>query len=269
MKTRIDNLRQAQRLGVARALAVADPEPFEICGRNAISIARINMRAGTVLLNDPRDAPLVLKNLGALIKTREIKFDPDEPRDEQGKWTDGGGDGGDGSTGGAEKNPKIRDAFENYDNVGYEKVNEELRSGKLKGEAKETVETMDQAFAKASLAKDATAYRYFGPKTYAKLSKLEAGAVFQDKGFVSTATSLKGAQDFAKWHATAVLGKPRLAEQEQGKIVTINVPKGSKAVSMTDFVDEAKNGEKELLLNRGTQFRVVSKSDKGITVEVV
>src|SRR5215831_13714064 len=128
MKNRIDNLRQAQRLGVARAVAVADPEPFEIAGRNAMSIARINIRAGTILLNDPRDAHLVLKNLGALIKTREADwigkaFNPDEPRDEAGKWTDGGGDaGGDSSASGAEKNQKIRDAFEEYDNVGYEKI---------------------------------------------------------------------------------------------------------------------------------------------------
>jgi len=67
---KIESLRRAQQLGVTRALAVADPEPFEICGRNAMSIARVNVRSGTILLNDPRDAALVLKNFNALVRSR-------------------------------------------------------------------------------------------------------------------------------------------------------------------------------------------------------
>jgi predicted ABC-type ATPase len=54
-----------------------------------------------------------------------VRFDPDEPRDEDGKWTDGGGGGGDGSGGGGKKpasepkpavpahaNPKVREIID-------------------------------------------------------------------------------------------------------------------------------------------------------------
>ena len=81
---------RARRLGLQRAVRFGAAELFEVGGRNASAIATIDWREQKITFADQRYAGLVLRNLSLL-----VKYDPSEPRDEQGRWTDaGGGEGG-------------------------------------------------------------------------------------------------------------------------------------------------------------------------------
>jgi hypothetical protein len=80
---------RARRLGLQRAVRFGAAEPFEVAGRNASAIATIDWREQKITFADQSCAGLVLRNLHQL-----IKYDPSEPRDEQGRWTDAGGAAG-------------------------------------------------------------------------------------------------------------------------------------------------------------------------------
>jgi hypothetical protein len=93
---------RARRLGLQRAVRFGGTELFEVAGRNASAIATIDWREQKMTFADQSCAGLVLRNLSML-----VKFDPSEPRDEQGRWTDGGGEGG-GSSAAGDKESGVR-----------------------------------------------------------------------------------------------------------------------------------------------------------------
>jgi hypothetical protein len=142
-----------------------------------------------------------------------------------------------------------------YKVSGYIKINKLLRqTGEYPEEIKKEIETkikkIDSAMQKASTSSEVTAYRVV---SNSHTKNLNEGDIFEDKGFVSTSVDkriLKAAFD------------------ESMSSITIFVPKGTKALPLKGS-SFSHSEESELLLNRGTKFKVLKKSGNDIEVEVV
>jgi hypothetical protein len=211
----------------------------------------------------PEQIKSALGNTGAFDpKNPSItKYDPDQPRDEAGRWTDTGvmdvleqvgPDPGD-------QREKAREflsdnygdytanlpaaqgiALGNYTGIGYRVINEYLRSGLGSEETlsytKEHVAALDKAIEGAPPLKESLAvYRGMG----GPLAKaVAAGDEFVDNGFTSTSLSSSKAADFAF---------------TPGEVVArIIVPAGYKGLGT------GAGTENEFILARGTKFRVLS-----------
>jgi len=209
------------------------------------------------------------------------KGDPDQPRDDGGKWTAGGG----GSGGGgkilsdddlASLEPRWKEGF--FDNAArkgpidalarwmgpeYLNINAALRGGKerdwTEGPEQTTIRRLDKVFEKGGhdLPSDTTVFR--GVDGDANL-KLSIGAEFTDRGFVSTGNNEITASAFA----------------DGGHLMQITLPKGTRVIAPSvpvgqGYRDEGDpaNAESGLLLQRGTRFRVTGKSGDKWLVEVV
>ena len=115
----------------------------------------------------------------------------------------------------------------------------------------DTVKRMDKAFENASLEKQTTTYRMVNNDAWAKIAAgAKPGAIIEDNGFVSTATN-----------------KESITGSGLSHTMTITVPAGYKAIALDGLVENRTNNE--LLLNRGTKFKVVSINKNNVTVEVV
>jgi ADP-ribosyltransferase exoenzyme len=88
---------------------------------------------------------------------------------------------------------------------------------------------------------DRTVVTYRGVTALETFSGLKAGDVFVDKAFVSTTISQKVVGDF---------------DSKVGYLFRITSPKGTKIAA----VQTVRPGEQEMLLARGSQFRVDSRS---------
>jgi len=161
-----------------------------------------------------------------------------------------------------ELTPEQTQAIKEYTGSMYLTVNPLLRAGKpvAKADMKE-MKLIDQAFDKAKTTEPIEVYRGVGGARYANL---KPGDSFKDEGFVSTSTDKDTADVFTRGDDQAIM--------------QIQVPKGSKAISVDAFSVFKKGGaavrsENEILLNRGGHYKVVSvKPAKGrqpkiITVE--
>ena len=167
----------------------------------------------------------------------------DEPRDESGRWTEGGG--GDGGTekpseGGIHQpTDKERDAMDFYQGDGFEKMNHALRAG---GEPSERAKTIDGLIAHYALNQEVTVYRGGGHTIFQKIEadwKEKKSSNFVDKAFVSTS-----------W-------KQSVAERFSKDLLIFDLPKGQNVfdVAAAHMGHEA---EQELLLPRGMQWEVTS-----------
>jgi len=124
----------------------------------------------------------------------------------------------------------------------YQEINQNLRNGaNPPAHLKKTVAQMDEVFASASTEKAIKVYRGLDDDFANQLSE---GASFTDGGFVSTTSEKSIASEFS--------GKSKT-------VMEINVPKGSKAISVAG-VSEYEN-EQEVLLNRGGSFKVTGISE--------
>lgn len=138
--------------------------------------------------------------------------------------------------------PRETEAFQNYTGAMFRDINPRLRAGKsVAREDKQDVAVMDAAFQRAKTTSDITVYRGVGGDFINKLTK---GVSFTDGGFVSTTSSQSMADGFARG--------------DQEAVMEIRVPKGSKAISVTDISQFSKT-EKEIVLNRGAKFRVIDR----------
>lgn len=141
----------------------------------------------------------------------------------------------------SEMNDRQKEAFDNYAGSMFRDVNPRLRQGKPPSrEDKKDVEEMDKVFASSSSSADVVVYRGVSSEA---VEKMVPGSTFVDGGFVSTSSSKQTASNFARGDGSAVM--------------EIRVPKGSKAVSLINNGAFSK-AEKEVLLNRGGKFKVVS-----------
>jgi hypothetical protein len=124
---------------------------------------------------------------------------------------------------------------------GFEKINNSLRAGNAPGAH---AERLSSAISKHKLIDDTTVYRGIGNTLSKQLSDKwrdrEVGdppITFVDKGFVSTSMDKKVAETFSK------------------NVVTIKLPKGH---NVLPIVDRSMSHEAEILLNRGTKFKVTN-----------
>jgi len=124
---------------------------------------------------------------------------------------------------------------------GFSKINNSLRAGKPPGEH---AKRLSSAIAKHRLMEDVTVFRGVGNTLSKQLSDLwrdkEPGddpIVFEDRAFVSTSMSQKIAETFSK------------------NTIKIKVPKGHNALPI---VDREHAHEAEILIDKGTRFKVLS-----------
>jgi len=128
----------------------------------------------------------------------------------------------------------------------YSKVNEGLREGKDMS-ADPTVVALDHVFDKQSEPSPAVLYRGIAGWEPEELNLVE-GRVFTDLGFVSTSEKKVDAAKFA------MAGKQEMSGEAVGILIKINTGKVA-SLNMGRF---SMYDEKELLLRRGTQFKITS-----------
>ena len=225
------------------------------------------------------------EGLGDDEKIEEAGYNPSQPRDEQGQWSSGGGSGGGNdpvgsppasdaapaqeSGAGERSEPKrltsskaiteyAKQHFPSgdkysadeqagiikYAGSGYSTINNGLRrnDGDIeKVQQKKAVAALDKAMQRGAVPEDTVVYR--GVKTQAMVSKLKVGDEFQDHGFVSTSLHKKVGEKFGK-----------------EAVIEITVPKGAKAIAFDSVFTGGHMGEHELLLPRGSKFKVTDVS---------
>ena len=147
-----------------------------------------------------------------------------------------------------------------YQGGEFRQINNALRSsGEPPKKYAKTVKDLDAAIAKKAIGADVTVYRGMNlsdPAARAVVDKWEPGATFQDKAYISTSLDRK------LTHETFA--------DPSGATIEIRVPKGSHGAYMNAANDNPHlASEKELLLPRSTQYRVVSKTPRGRGFHVV
>ena len=127
-----------------------------------------------------------------------------------------------------------RKSIVHYTGTGYEKINLSLRHG---DGSNQHVKPIDAALAKSKVPVDVQVYR--GTKHHS-LTTAKVGDIFEDKGYVSTSTS-----DGAAF---------------SGHKLTMRIPAGSTGGYVNSISQHP--GERELLLPRGSRFKIISVTEK-------
>jgi hypothetical protein len=112
-------------------------------------------------------------------------------------------------------------------------------------QTREEIKALDDAFVKATpLPENVTVYR--GVANATMLGDFSQGQVLTDPGFLSTSLDKRVAGGFS--------------DQETGKgaVLEIRLPAGTKAIPLSGATSG--DAQSELLLNRGSRFRVISKT---------
>ena len=136
-------------------------------------------------------------------------------------------------------------ALSHYSGDAYEDVNPALREQKgAPSYHRPLVDYLDRIMGKTALPKEMVVYRKSGPNTSKRLESLPVGADFVDHGYMSTSLSPKRISHF------------------EGDTMEIEVPKGYQAMPMGS---EGIKAEAEVLLRRGTHFRVIQRREPGDT----
>ena len=207
-----------------------------------------------------------------------VKFDPDQPRDEQGQWT---------TTGATEAREKVRgldalqrygtdpadqkeahfdmaalyddwykstdamekDAIEFYQGAGYVSMNSLLRHGYIppggigsEAFTRSAVKEMDEALDRAGgTPEEITLYRGMSVPMG---ERLQVGEEFTDKGFVSASLSPTVGASFST--------------DPYKTVMRVTVPKGSRGAYLDAPVKQGATAEVEFLLGSGTRFKVDS-----------
>jgi len=140
-------------------------------------------------------------------------------------------------------------AAKQYQNSSYN-LNTHLRNGTIGQSVDHQTQAahLDAAMKKSPLPSDMELYRGIPGEVATKIAEQGVGAVFQDKGFVSTSKSKAKAKGFGN------------------STVTIQTKKGQLGLDMNQRIGPTGlSSEQEILLPRGTKFRVtkVEKRTKG------
>jgi hypothetical protein len=154
------------------------------------------------------------------------------------------------------------EAFEvltHYAGEEHKAINKQSRGAPpppLKGnaamEAEYHAEVIEDAIAAApKIAAPVTVYRGLDMEAAIKMDRAAIGSTIIDRGFASTSTSQTAAGEFSKG------GSP---------VLRITLPKGASALSMHPFSEF--DNELEVLIQRGTKYKVTGKSKDFIDLEV-
>ena len=124
-------------------------------------------------------------------------------------------------------------------------LNRTLRHGKLTAVEEIRAKQLDSAVSKSIALKTVTTYR--GMFIPGKVGAMKVGAVFRDKGFTATSLSEKLATGF-------------IAGSGKGThvLMEVTVPKGAPAAYLANFPGTKYKNEKEVLLPRGSKFKIKS-----------
>lgn len=223
------------------------------------------------------------------------RFDPNQPRDSDGQWTETPGSklsvskskvlkGNDAMTAPPKRlrydydadtwaamTPAAKsitdleiEALDAYTGAGYKKINDELRNrtgdiGKTSKATRRHTEQLDHIFADSALTNDIETFRGVknGSLVFGDAWKGDlTGASWTEHGFLSTSTSEKV--------ATAFIGE----YGESPAVMKIVTPSGTRVLALGDDIDESTLGDKfsddeaEILFQRGLTLRVTA--DHGI-----
>lgn len=178
-------------------------------------------------------------------------FDEDKhPRDEHGRF----------SGAGTLSEPLASfevDALRDYQTASYHQINGFLRGTKVDRydeeynsalEVERAVQELDSALAKSTINEDMVLYRGITGELGKQLANgedaLQVGTIITDKGFISTSTNKNSAMSFGV----------------DGVLAKISVSAGSRGLELADLPKvnnrEIHSAEKEVLLPRGSSFRV-------------
>lgn len=178
----------------------------------------------------------------------EKGFNPDEPRDERGRWTGGGAASGSDV---ATEHKDLREAngiklsedqestLGDYTHNSAE-LNQALRSGE---DVSEDLKVLDPIFKKASLKEPMTVWRFVSQDAADQLAKQD-GQTVTDKAYVSTTSDVKSLASYGQgpnWARDKVL-------------VKVELGKGAPALPIADLSDHSH--EAEVVVNRGQKFKV-------------
>lgn len=183
-------------------------------------------------------------------------FDPNQPRDEDGKWTDGGtawswGDEAVNEYNGpetafAQSLPQAdRDLLQNYYTAGTEEVNGALRNKRtLDGKAGEAVKLLDKAFLEApALPAPLILYRVV-PLSVAEewMGGADERGIVGDRAFVSTTIS------------ESAISNLQEDLDDETFVFEIKVPAGAKALPLAGLSGGHFTWQQEYLLPRNSRF---------------
>lgn len=176
-----------------------------------------------------------------------------------------GGSGGSDPVGETSLNTyQTKNGLDEYVNEGYSNCNEALRSkAPLEAWAKRDIERVDGAFVHhgENLSSDETVWRGGRDLFDGKPDSEIVGMEFTDKAYCSTSRDVKAASAFAQGKGST--GKSKV-------LYEIRVPKGSRVIDVQKhFKTDLAKEEKEVLLRRGSRFRVVGRTSRGYQLEYV
>lgn len=185
---------------------------------------------------------------GLVVEKPTKKYDPNQPRDERGRWTDAGSVAEDALTV-EEHTGEQRWAVTQYTGVYYDDINSPLRRGKTEerlpeGNLSEYVEHLDAFCNNATLNRDAVAYRGIKHDSVTNLwiEKMSVGDIVIDGGYSSVAMNARGLTK-----AMSNLGVHKSAVME------ILLPEGARLGPAYTLSQHAR--EQELLLPRMSRMR--------------
>lgn len=146
----------------------------------------------------------------------------------------------------------IQTSIKHYTNGSYNALNKALRSGQPMSEAQATLAAhLDAAIRKSKISEDTTVYRGIAEPAKFFGSDVKIGTVIVDNGFISTSKNTSTATNFGG----------------QGLVAKIKLPKGSSAMDVSPL--SLHSSEKEVLLPRGSMFKIVGVSGKTVEIEYV
>lgn len=139
-----------------------------------------------------------------------------------------------------------RAAIAAYTGVGYERINEGLRTDVAQDIPH--VAQLDAAIAASPVTNPMVVYRGIGPDLVSVLEEtgLYAGTELVDRGFISTSRSLDEAIKFSE-------------RQKGGMVMRITIPSGARALDVSNHSNCPE--EQEVLLARGSRLRVIGFDD--------
>jgi hypothetical protein len=154
-------------------------------------------------------------------------------------------------------------SVEDYRGAAYKRINEELRAGDVSEYTQSHVENIDRLMMLNELESDVIVHRGVSPQTVFGPGWNEdadnSGLEWIDNGYVSSSADPRVANRFTS------------RSSAQGVIMTMLVRKGVQAIPTADI--KPTSGEKELLINHGMRYRLISDSgasgqSRSIVVEV-
>jgi hypothetical protein len=187
------------------------------------------------------------------------KYSDDQPRDDQGQWTDGGGGGTEGGSTdtpvGVASSPEETAALDDYTDFGYAVTNGYLRgdqklaprNAQEEQEIQARVAALDRLIARETVAQQ-TVWRGFVHPEFAANAKNLVGKTISDPAFTSTTRNPD-------------LGKSYAYSNRGGVMFVITIPNGAHALTVPE-TNSVRKSEQEMLLPRGASFHV-SRVDYG------